>query len=328
MPTAKPPPVQPTFTYVLIPADDGDVMTERTLDVPSKLEDNLSCCTSAFQDYFREYGGAISEEGRDRMIASAKEQISKQGKDAGAVDPKALSQLAMSQTVDIVQLLPATAASGFYGVNMYVDDKGVSKNAPTNRRASEICAQCGMATDIRGDAFVARLWDDQEGFVRLDLRAVDLDSGAPWVVEARERNEKRPDVAQAAKQLGVGVPAPPALLEPEVGFAERLGKAQALRDEGRERLRAAEHEAANVLFHSAVRYFEPPPAYAEPAEEAAARELRLSCLLNRSACAEREPSAHPLASLARPSHDPGPRLVAGACSSWSSGSTRSARATR
>lgn len=40
---------------------------------------------------------------------------------------------------------------------MYVDDKGVAKESPRNRRASEICTHCGLSIDVRGDAFIAKV---------------------------------------------------------------------------------------------------------------------------------------------------------------------------
>ena len=54
-------------------------------------------------------------------------------------DEAMLSKLAESQTVDIIQVLPATVDSGYVGVNLYVDDKGVAKGSPLNARASAIC---------------------------------------------------------------------------------------------------------------------------------------------------------------------------------------------
>ena len=102
-----------------------------------------------------------------------------------------LAQVALSQTCDILQLLPPTPKSSWVGVSMYVDDKGaeraapclrlgqlsreplrkrplvgVAKQLPPNRRASEVCRQCGLSVEVLGDAFVARAWDDQEGYER------------------------------------------------------------------------------------------------------------------------------------------------------------------
>jgi hypothetical protein len=68
---------------------------------------------------------------------------------------------------------------------MYVDDKGQAKQSPINERASAVCTACGMPTEVRGDAFVAKVWDDQDGFVRHDLRVRDLASDAPTIGKRR-----------------------------------------------------------------------------------------------------------------------------------------------
>ena len=41
-----------------------------------------------------------------------------------------LAQVALSQTCDILQLLPPTPKSSWVGVSMYVDDKGAERAAP------------------------------------------------------------------------------------------------------------------------------------------------------------------------------------------------------
>ena len=121
-----------------------------------------------------------------------------------ALGDDVLDRFAESQTCDIVQLLSSTAASGWMGVNLYVDDKGVAKGSPLNARASAICGQCGLPTEVRGDAFVAKLWDDQEGFVRHDFTLADCASDAAWVVEAQARNANRTDPQAAMARLQPG----------------------------------------------------------------------------------------------------------------------------
>jgi hypothetical protein len=47
-------------------------------------------------------------------------------------------------------------ATGFEHINMYVDDRGISKGLEVNRRACGLSQECGAPTDIVGDAFLAR----------------------------------------------------------------------------------------------------------------------------------------------------------------------------
>lgn len=208
-----------SFTFVRVPATNDDAMEERTLPVPDTLEANIGCLTSALQQYFREHGGTTTEAGEAAMMSAVKERMAQQKQKmiGGADDPSApptqidqkmLSQLTASQTVDIIQLLPATKASGYVGVNMYVDDKGVAKESPRNARATAICAQAGLSVEVRGDAFISKVWDDQEGFERHDLLASDLSSDAEWITTARRLNEGRADPKEAYEQLTQATAAP------------------------------------------------------------------------------------------------------------------------
>ena len=46
--------------------------------------------------------------------------------------------------VDIVALMPQTKAGGFVGVSVYVDDQGIAKELPINRRATGFSMACGL----------------------------------------------------------------------------------------------------------------------------------------------------------------------------------------
>lgn len=153
-----------------------------------------------------------------------------------------------------MQLLPAIKDTDWVGVNLYVDDKGVAKQSPINQRASAICAACGIPTEVRGDAFVAKLRDDQNDiFERQDFRIADIASDAAWVKTAAARNAARNPEAQmaAAKQLtsSGGVAA-----EPVAPLAERLAEATTAKAEGAELFKqqdlAGEPSPAGPAWHS------------------------------------------------------------------------------
>lgn len=151
-----------SVTYVLIPANNDEPMQEMQLPVPEPLEENISALTTALNSYYRATAGVASGAGKQKLIDDMRAKGNALGDDV-------LDRFAESQTCDIVQLLPSTAASGWMGVNLYVDDKGVSRASPLNARATAICTQCGCPTDVLGDGFFARVWDDQEGFERRDF---------------------------------------------------------------------------------------------------------------------------------------------------------------
>ena len=115
-----------TVKYLLVPADVDLPMQELTLEVPADLEKNIACLTTLLQDYCRRTAGAFTQEGKSAMIDAVKSRLKEQQPDAKP-DETMLSKLAESQTVDIVQVLPATVDSGYVGVSLYVDDKGVSR---------------------------------------------------------------------------------------------------------------------------------------------------------------------------------------------------------
>lgn len=68
----------------------------------------------------------------------------------------------MDSLVDSVPLVLNTRAVQHVGVNLYVDDKGTAKGLPINARASAIAQACGKMLEVRGDAFIGRVFDNGE----------------------------------------------------------------------------------------------------------------------------------------------------------------------
>lgn len=275
-----------TFTYTLIPADSSEPMQDITLPVPPTLEDNIGCLTKALNAHYSRVAPIVGEAGKQAVMDSVKEQLQKNNPDAATPDEKMLGLLATSQTVDIVQLLPCTQASGYIGVNLYVDDKGQSKRSPENQRASQICAACGLPQAVLGDAFLAKMWDDQDGFERQDITTADVRSDAAWVREAAERNANRTDPSAAAKQLGINTAAsmpPPPPTDP---LCERLPLAVTAKAAGTECFKqgdvasAAEKysEAADLLRGSSS------SSVADDEQQKQAVELLVTCLTNLAMC--------------------------------------------
>ena len=95
-------------------------MQDLRLTVPESLEENIGCLTKKLQEHYRQVAPIDSDAGKQAVVDSVRAQLQKNNPNAAAPDEHMLGMLAQSQTVDIVQLLPSTAASGFFGVNMYV----------------------------------------------------------------------------------------------------------------------------------------------------------------------------------------------------------------
>jgi hypothetical protein len=66
----------------------------------------------------------------------------------------------MDSLVDSVPLVLNSPTVKHIGVNLYVDDKGTAKQLPINKRASAISQACGKMLEVRGDAFIGRVFDN------------------------------------------------------------------------------------------------------------------------------------------------------------------------
>lgn len=285
-----PPPPSSHFTYAFIPADSNEPMQDIRQVQPEDLETNIGCLSKALNAHYTRVAPITSDGQREAIAESVRNTLKQKDPSAATPDAKMLSALAGSQTIDIVYLLPATKATNFTQVAMYVDDKGVGKGSPVNPRASAVCTACGMPTEVRGDAFVAKVWDDQEGFVRNDLFVADLQSDAPWVHEAAARNASRlnPNETQAHMDaITSGHAAAEAAKPPDLPLAERLSQAQSAKAGGTERFKAGELGEASKGYSEALRLLGPGAVGDEVVDEAdvaAARELRLVSLVNLSMC--------------------------------------------
>jgi hypothetical protein len=128
-----------------------------------------------------------------------------------------------------VALLSNAPATGFVGVFMYCDDQATFKQLPPNPRATQIAAEAGQAlqvcvalllvlccdtepppmtpapthttattittpintTQVSGDVFVARYFDNEDSFKRLDFTLAEVSSSAAWIKDARQQLARR-----------------------------------------------------------------------------------------------------------------------------------------
>ena len=285
-----------SVTYTLIPCDASEPYRELQLSVPPTLEESIGCLTTVLNDHYRRTAPIRGPEGKQKVIDSVRQTL-KQNVPDSAPSEKMLSMFAQSQTVDIVQLLPATAATGYVGVSMYVDDQGQGKGSAPNARASHFCTACGLPTDVVGDAFIARAWDDQDGFERRDFTISDISSDAPWVREAYQMNSQRADPAAAAQQLSAmnQASAKPASAPPDRPLAERLPDAAAAKGEGTERFKLGDLEGAAAKYSEAVSALSDPEGGVATGGGSAAEddvrgasELLVTSLVNLATCRLRQ----------------------------------------
>lgn len=264
--------------FCKVPADSREPVEELTFD---EVPGDIGGFTKHINGLYARLGAKVDVEVlRQHVTAHA----AKNGSAPADVSSDMLDQLAQSQTVDIVPLMPAVPGNGWLGVNMYVDDKGIPKNLEVNRRASEISSECGIPTDVRGDAYISRLCDDQEDiFERKDLTMREMSADAPWVKEARKYNEERASrgpskIPESWKGTGQGG----AAAQPADAL-ECLSAATDHRAKGTASFKRGDFASAET--HYALAAAELSKLLSQPAHKAEADEQRLLIHLNlASAC--------------------------------------------
>lgn len=266
--------------FCRIPADPSEPVEELTFN---EVPNDIGGFTKHINALYAQQGAKVDVEVLRQHVAA---HASKGGSAPADVSSDMLNKLAQSQTVDIVPLMPAFSGNGWLGVNMYVDDKGIPKNLEINRRATEISSECGIPTEVRGDAYISRLCDDQEDkFERQDLTMREISADAPWVKEARRYNEERasrgpPKIPDSWKGTGQGGGADAA---PPPDALECLSAATDHRAKGTAAFKAGDFASAAALYKQAAA--EVGRILDQPAHRAAADAQRLPIHLNlASAC--------------------------------------------
>jgi hypothetical protein len=232
--------------FCLVPADASQPVQELTF---SETPGDIGGFVQHINALYARDGAKVDVEVFRQQVEV---QAQKSGGAPPAVSSDMLNKLALSQTVDIVHIMPALPANGWVGVYMYVDDKGIPKNLEKNRRASEFTAACGIPTEVRGDAYISRLCDDQEDkFERLDFLTNEMTADAPWLKDARRYNEERtqrgpPQYPDAWKGGASKPAAPPADAD------ECLSAASDLRAKGTAAFKAGDFASAAGHYKQAA----------------------------------------------------------------------------
>ncbi|OQS07603.1 hypothetical protein THRCLA_00373 [Thraustotheca clavata] len=182
------------FSIVYIPADDALEMEEWKIDLPKDVDEQIGCLTERLRAHFKQKtGGATTEEQRG---AFRQQILAQMPKGATMNDEMMAMMLQMDSLVDSVPLIVNSPAVQHVGVNMYVDDKGTAKNLPINMRASAIAQTCGKMLEVRGDAFIGRVFDNDDAFVRMNFKLSEINGDAEWIKVAQ--NQSNPKVSTAS----------------------------------------------------------------------------------------------------------------------------------
>ncbi|KAJ0396369.1 hypothetical protein P43SY_007463 [Pythium insidiosum] len=175
-----------SFVVVYVPVDETQALAEWTIALPEDKEEQIGCLTDRLRRHFKEASSAATTASQQEQEEVFKRQLLSQLPEGAQMDSAMLQMmLQMDSLVDSIPLQLNSKANAFVGVNMYVDDKGTAKGLPSNRRASAIAQACGRLIDVKGDAFLARIFDNDDDFVRMDFRLSEVSMDAEWIQTAK-----------------------------------------------------------------------------------------------------------------------------------------------
>mmetsp|Transcript_6818 Transcript_6818/g.9732 ORF Transcript_6818/g.9732 Transcript_6818/m.9732 type:complete len:341 (-) Transcript_6818:919-1941(-) len=204
-----------TFSFVLIPAEEGSPMELKEGDKSGGLEKDY--LISSVKQYFHEQRGGEDQAAKfDNLTPEERKALAAQIREQYIVNnPKASPQFAemgddqlielvkstqVSASCDIVALTVPTKANNYFAVSMYCGDEAKRRGSPYNSRATELLKACGhvpaanedgddQPPGIYGDVFVGRCFDKEETDVwqRVDFAINDVSPDAEWTLVARQK---------------------------------------------------------------------------------------------------------------------------------------------
>jgi len=197
-------PLTGDFTFVLIPADESQPITEQRASKAGGLTDDA--LVQYAKNYFHEITGSkaraeqlenASPQDKKAIAAQIRQQLSGTPDtaerlatldDATVVDMIYKSQVAPS--CDISALTIPMSSNNHTAVSMYCADNARQHGLSVNKRATALMTACGhqpVDGGVFGDAFVGRALDNEETDIweRTDFTIADADPAAEWCRIAR-----------------------------------------------------------------------------------------------------------------------------------------------
>lgn len=187
------------FQYVYVPCEAHKAIEEQTHEGVCELGNDSF--NEKLKKYFAAGNQAVDRDLLKKQVeAHAKQSIDKAGNDV-------MDKLMALTTVDIFPVLMPTKDTQFNGISVYVDDKGIAKKLPLNERLTSLIQYAGYKDQIfHGDAFVARIFDDDDAWHRMDFKMSELNGDATWVKQSIEMRVKasqnRGQVQDLQKMMG------------------------------------------------------------------------------------------------------------------------------
>jgi hypothetical protein len=171
-------------TYVYIPADASRPMEELTCTVKTrgdalleelKLKFSSSNTNTVDLELLKQSHPTLLAAGG---IADA----------APAISNETLTHVAMQANIETFTLVHPVASNQYTAVNFYLDEAGMLKRLPMNKRAADFAMRAGFnpPPQFFGEIYVGRI--QYPARVNLGLELAEMNPGAEWLQKAAKQN--------------------------------------------------------------------------------------------------------------------------------------------
>lgn len=148
--------VKETVSFVLVPHDTSKPLKELTFECPIKIMGQ-----DALMEHLKPMFAAMGS-GKDMDLELFRENASHtigSSDSPGEVSEDTLKQVAAQGNVEKFSLVHPTASNHYTGVNIYLDEVGMLKRLPLNKRASDYATRSGYnpAPQFYGNVFLGRI---------------------------------------------------------------------------------------------------------------------------------------------------------------------------
>lgn len=172
------------LTFVIVPCNESLPMKEVAIRVPKK-----SRTGDVLLDELKPFIKALSKKADLSLL---KDQTTKTlgSAETPQVSEKALLEVADQGNVEVFPLVRPMASNRYIGVNIYLDEIGMLKRLPLNKRAMFFATQAGFnpPPTFYGDVFIGRI-TSTPALKNLNFKlGIDTSSDAAWLQEAVMQN--------------------------------------------------------------------------------------------------------------------------------------------
>mmetsp|Transcript_16758 Transcript_16758/g.41877 ORF Transcript_16758/g.41877 Transcript_16758/m.41877 type:complete len:369 (-) Transcript_16758:492-1598(-) len=182
--------------FVMIPHDESKPMSTITLPASFVQSHRGDVIPEFVKPYFAadksSVDASLLQEQATKQFASGQGIQGKDGKqvDMSRISTSAMNAVAAQGSVETFCLTHPADTNNYTGVYVYLDEVGMLKKLPVNKRAGAIGGTCGYhpAPIFYGDVFVGRT-QTQPRMANVDFVAgADTDGGAEWMRRAVSEN--------------------------------------------------------------------------------------------------------------------------------------------